>query len=247
MSTRLVNITLRVAYDGSRLYGWQKTPDGPTVEDELKKVLEQILRHKVELNAASRTDRGVHALGQVVSFQAQKVPSLVSLNRLLPDDIAVLEVAEVADDFHATLSAKSKLYRYDLASTPYQIPQRRLYEWHYPAKLSLPLMRKAAKKLVGKKDFRAMTNKKPSEPYADTVRRVTSIEIVETAPQNYQIFISGENFLYKMIRNLVGLIVWVGAGKIDPAEIPAILKSKDRKKGPLSAPAHGLTLIELLY
>ena len=238
-------IKLTVAYDGTGYRGWQKTKEGASIEGELQASLEQILQQKISLNAAGRTDRGVHALGQVVSFEASRLPSLISLNQLLPPDIAILSVEEVPQNFHATLSAKSKTYRYELTHATYQIPQRRFFEWHYPHRLDAERMFQAAKMLTGKRDFKSLTNQKKGETYATTVRTVESIT-VETMPEGQVILtFKGENFLYKMVRNLVGLIVYVGAGKIDLKDIAPILEAKDRRLAAMSAPAHGLTLMRV--
>jgi len=243
LCSQLRNFRLKLAYDGTRFFGWQKTPDGPTIEEELQKVLEKILQQKIKLNAASRTDRGVHALSQTVNFKAFKAPSFISINRLLPPDMALLEIKEVPLNFHATLCAKSKTYRYEMTSAPFQMPCKRWYEWHYPANLDLELMQAAAKLLIGKKDFQALTNYRSYDLYAHTVRDVYAITVDETSPQSYRFTLTGESFLYKMIRNLVGLIVWVGDKKISLREVQALLDSKDRRKAGISAPACGLTLV----
>lgn len=241
------NIKLTCSYDGTRYLGWQKSRSGPSIESELEAVLEKILQHPVKLSAASRTDRGVHAVEQVISFRAKKIPSLISLVRLLPKDITVTKVEEVDPDFHATLHAKSKIYRYQLTSKPFQIPLNRLYEWHYPYQLDIDLMRQGAKFLIGTHDFKALTNKRADEDYESTVRTLSSILIEEPSRQNYVITVTGKSFLYKMVRNIVGLLLFVGRGEIHPKEVPNLLKSLDRKKCPVSAAAHGLTLLRQIF
>lgn len=234
-------LKLIIAYDGTHYFGWQKTKTGPSIEASLQKVLETILQQPIKLNAASRTDRGVHALSQTVSFEATKVPSLISLNQLLPKDIAAISIEEAPQGFHATLHCQKKIYFYDLATTPYQLPQRRLYEWHFPRKLDRERMQEAAQLLIGTQDFKSLTNRKKNETYASTIRQVIAIEIQEQEGF-FRLTFTGKNFLYKMIRNLVGLIAYAGVGKIDPRFIPTILAAKDRRLAALSAPAHGLTL-----
>lgn len=240
------NVSLTLAYDGTRYFGWQKTKTGPSIEATLQQVLETILQQPIRLNVASRTDRGVHALSQTVNFEAAKTPPLVSLNQLLPKDIAVLEVKQVPPSFHATLSCLSKTYIYDIATTPFQLPQRRLYEWHFPRKLYKEPMQEAAKFLRGTQDFKSLTNRKKNEIYTDTVREVMAI-IIEEREGGLRLLFEGRNFLYKMVRNMVGLIVYAGIGKIDPSEIPTILASKDRRLAALSASAHGLTLLNQTF
>ena len=127
-----LNLKLVCAYDGTRYYGWQKTAAGPSIEEELERVLEQILQQKVSLSAASRTDRGVHAMEQVVSFHAARLPSLISLNQLLPKDIQVTALSEAPADFHATLSAKGKLYRYNLSCAPFSDSPKKVLRMALP-------------------------------------------------------------------------------------------------------------------
>lgn len=240
------NLKLTIAYDGTNYFGWQKTKTGPSIEASLQAVLETILQQPIKLNAASRTDRGVHALSQTISFKAPKIPSLISLNQLLPKDIAAISVEPAPENFHATLDCQKKIYYYDLMTTPYQLPHRRLYEWHFPRKLDLKRMREAAKYLIGTQDFKSLTNRKKNEAYASTIREVLEIAIEEQRG-HFRLTFIGKNFLYKMIRNLVGLIVYAGVGKLEPCSIPAILAARDRRLAALSAPAHGLTLLRQIY
>lgn len=237
------NLKLTCSYDGTRYHGWQKADAGPSIEEELSQALETILQHKVRLSAASRTDRGVHALGQVVSFQAVKIPALASLNKLLPQDIRVVDIKIANTDFHATLSAKRKIYRYRLTNATFQMPHERLYQWHYPYSLDLSLMKKGIPYLVGEHDFETLTNHREDKTYESTIRKIDSITIEEVRKNEFEIYVKGKSFLYKMVRNLVGLLLFVGRGRIKPEDIPAILASKDRKTAGVSAAACGLTLI----
>ncbi len=246
------NIKLIVAYDGTNYKGWQETKEGPSIESALQKALSQILRHQVSLTAASRTDAGVHAEGLAVNFHSAKSgidlgKLVLGLNALLPDDIAVLSAAFVPDSFHATIDSRAKEYRYTICTLPYRLPQERLYVWHYPYPLDLSKMRLAAEKLVGTHDFLSFCNAKKNEEYSDTVRTVLGIEIEEREPGKIVIKISGTSFLYKMARNIVGLLVYVGRGKIPLDEVEKILESKDRTQGGITAPAHGLALHQVFY
>ena len=203
-----INIKLTVAYDGGNYLGWQKTTMGPSIEETLQQVLEKILQEQIILQAASRTDAGVHAKGQIVNFLTQKNPSLkrlkISLNCLLPKDIAVMDV-EMADiDFHPTLDCRSKEYHYSVCYGTAQLPQHRFYSWHYPHALDISAMRAAALLLTGEHDYAAFCNFKKNHAYAHYVRQVELIDIIELPEELLCIRVRGNNFLYKMVRNLVG-------------------------------------------
>jgi tRNA pseudouridine38-40 synthase len=246
-----VNIKLLLAYDGTGYLGWQKTKEGPSIEEALQLVLETILQEKVLLQAASRTDAGVHALGQVVNFSTKKDLDLdkfqLSLNSLLPKEIVVREVEVVAEKFHPTLDCEGKTYEYRVCAGRQQLPVYRLYSWHFRAPLDLKAMLGAANELVGVHDFSAFCNVKKNETYADYVREVKSIEIYQEDGDRFIFFISGNHFLYKMVRNIVGTLVYVGCGKMRVEEIRGLLEGKDRTKIGVTAPAHGLTLKEVFF
>lgn len=246
-----INIRLLIAYDGTRFLGWQKANTGSTIEGVLQAVLEKILQHPIFLQAASRTDAGVHAAGQVVNFLSkspldyQKLQ--YTLNRLLPKDIVVLEASEEHLDFHPTLDVVEKEYRYFLCYHPTQNPQTRLYSWHYPYPLDLSLMRQAAKLITGTHDFATFCNLKNKTSYPHTTRTINRIEIREEPNENLLFVICGANFLYKMVRNIVGTLVYVGCGKISGEAIPGIIGTGKRTFAGITAPAHGLSLHRILY
>lgn len=248
------NIRLTVAYDGTHYLGWQKTPNGPTIEEALESALTTILRKRVALQAASRTDAGVHAAGQVVNFIVDETIDPLtlerwkgSLNGLLPRDIAVLAVELAPDDFHPTLQCTGKEYRYHLCTTPAQLPHLRLYSWHYPYQLDIAAMKRASRYFVGEKDFAAFCNEKKNCTYDNYVRRIDSIAIVESDAGRLRIDITGNHFLYKMVRNIVGTLVYVGCGKIDESDVPTIIESGDRTQAGITAPNHGLFLQKVMY
>lgn len=236
-----------ISYDGTHYLGWQNNKNGPSIEATIQSALEQILQHPIKLQAASRTDAGVHAHAQVINFFSPKKIQLISINSLLPTDIAVLSIEETEASFHPTLDAKEKEYRYNLCTTPWQYPIKRFTSWHYPKKLDLSLMHKAAKQLTGTHDFLAFTNKKQNETYDCTTRTLSSIAIHSPQEGCLEFTLKGKNFLYKMVRNLVGTLVYVGEGKITTEEIDSILLSKKRIKAGVTAPAHGLTLYKISY
>lgn len=245
------NIKLVIAYDGTRYFGWQATPTGPSIEETLQQTLEQILQHPVALQAASRTDAGVHAIGQVVNFITSKSPDLVrltiSLNQLLPKDVAVMDASFMDEAFHPTLDVTGKTYRYSLCNGTYQLPQLRGFSWHYPHALDLDAMKAAATLMQGQHNFSALCNQKKHHPYHDYVRLVSNIEFDQQEHHELLITVHGQNFLYRMVRNLVGTLVYVGVGKIAVDEVPTILSSQQRILAGPTAPAHGLTLVKVLY
>lgn len=246
------NIKLTIAYEGEAYCGWQKTKAGPSIEKTLTDILEKILQEPITLQAASRTDAGVHAESQVLNFFTSKKNLrldrlCISLNRLLPNDIVVRHAEKVHDDFHPTLDCLAKEYHYWICCRPYQMPQHRRYSWHIHHALNFSAMRQAASLLIGCHDFSSFTNVKKNETYADYVREVQAIEIVEHPHQRVQVIIKGNHFLYKMVRNIVGTLVYVGVGKLEIEAIPRILKARDRSLAGMTAPAYGLTLFKLYY
>jgi tRNA pseudouridine38-40 synthase len=240
------NIKLILTYEGTRFLGWQKTAMGPSIEEELEKILAQVLRHEVALQAASRTDAGVHAEGQVVNFFTEAEIPLErlqkSLNGLLPSDISVLKIEEAPTKFHPTLDSRGKEYNYFVCLGQAQLPFYRHFSWHFGYPVDVQKMVKGAGYLIGKRDFSALTNERQEE----NVREIFDIGI-EEMNDRLKIRVSGNNFLYKMVRNIVGTLLYVGCGKLDVEELPRILESKDRSRAGVTAPAHGLLLKEVFY
>lgn len=234
------NTKLIIAYDGTNYFGWQNVGDNPSIEKALQDAIFKLTQVKPRLNAASRTDRGVHAEGQVVSFLGSKKITLAGLNALLPPDIRILSLEYVEDDFHATLNSKGKEYQYSICKSHVMSPFLRGYVWHYPRPISLDLMREGAKILVGEHNFSSFANNGENG-----VRNISSIEIIEN--EIIKINISGDKFLYKMARNLAGTLVYIGCEKIKLQDLDAILKSKKRELAGITAPAHGLCLKRVFY
>lgn len=229
-----------IAYDGTRYFGWQKTKTGPSIQEELEKAVWQITGETALFEAASRTDRGVHARGQVVQFALGKEKPqdklLLGLNAVLPNDIRVIELESKV--FHPTLDADGKEYHYRICTESAQNPTMRLYSWHFPHFLDLEAIQKAISHLLGTHDFSALANEEKNDP-------VCTLSSIEFDGKEFRI--KGNRFLYKMVRNLVGLLVYVGMGKIEVGRVPHILKSKDRKLAGVTAPAHGLYLHQVFY
>jgi tRNA pseudouridine38-40 synthase len=245
------NIKLVLTYDGTSFFGWQETKEGRSIEGTLSQALEQILQEKVNLQAASRTDRGVHALGQVVNFITSKQFTLnelkKSLNSLLPNDLRVISLNETDPLFHPTTSAIGKEYHYHLTYGEIQLPHLRLYAWHVPGQLNFEKMREGASYLLGTHDFSAFCNMRKNLNYTDKVRRIEELEILSMEEGKLKVMIRGNHFMYKMVRNIVGTLVYVGLGKLQPQDLLKILHSKCRPCAGVTAPAHGLHLHQIFY
>lgn len=247
MSAMTRNLKLTIAYDGTGYLGWQKTRMGPSIEEELEQALEQLLRHSVALQAASRTDAGVHAERQIVNFFSNSRLECWRIQRgvntLLPADIRVHIVEEVEGRFHPTLDAQAKCYLYRISTERVQMPHLRHLSWHVPFPLKFAAMQEAAQHLIGEKDFTALSNRRKGEK-DDRVCCIHSIAFEEWEG-GLQIAIVGDRFLYKMVRNIVGTLVDVGLGKLKNVE--QILASRNRPHAGVTAPAHGLSLYQVLY
>jgi len=246
------NYKLTIAYDGTRYLGWQDNNSGPSIEGSLCGAIGRILQETITLQAASRTDGGVHASGQVVNFITEKEILCItkfqrSINALLPCDISLRSMEAVPLDFHPTVQCKMKEYHYTVSFCSIQLPENRLYSWHYPYPLDLVKMRRAALYFIGRHDFIAFSNKKISEEYTTTVREVQRLDIIELPNEQLRFEIEGAHFLYKMVRNIVGSIVYIGCNKVDSDLIPHILKTRDRKQAGVTAPSHGLCLKKIIY
>ncbi len=230
-----------ISYDGTRYLGWQKTKEGASIQESLEQALFKITGEKGPIEAASRTDRGVHAEGQVIQFRSAGKNLLRAFNALLPPDIRLIQLEE--KEFHPTLDAALKEYRYRLCLSPVQEPIYRLYSWHCHTPLNLNRMKQAAQDFLGTHDFTAFAN----EPEKNTVCTIEKIEFTEPSLGRLQIAISGNRFLYKMVRNITGTLLYIGCGKLPENSIPFLLASRDRKLAGVTAPAHGLFLHKVHY
>ncbi|MBM3183962.1 MAG: tRNA pseudouridine(38-40) synthase TruA [Chlamydiae bacterium] len=237
---------LILAYDGTHFLGWQKTKIGRSIQGSLQSAIFQITQEDILPEAASRTDRGVHAEGQVVSFALSKTwdPRRLqfALNSTLPREIRVMSLKEAPKDFHPTLDAIEKEYHYNVCTGTTQDPTLRLYSWFFRFPISLKKMRKGASFLMGINDFSAFANETKENP-------ICHLKNIEIFPSNDTIrfAITGDRFLYKMVRNIVGTLLYIGCGKLEAEKIPEILASKDRTQSGMTAPAHGLTLYRVQY
>ncbi len=243
------NIKLTLSYEGTNYLGYQYTKEGPTVEKYLKEVLEKILQQKVRLQAASRTDAGVHAEGQVVNFYLQKERCLdqllKSLNQLLPKDIRIFSIEKVPFSFHPTLDAIQKEYHYCIDTSFVQLPFNRFFSWHYFTPLDLEKMKIAATYFLGNHNFDSFRNESYAKP-KNTFCLLHRCDLIYEK-KNIYFIICGNRFLYKMIRNLVGTLVFVGNGKLSLEEAKELLLKKTRSLVGITAPAHGLILKKIFY
>jgi len=242
---------LCLAYDGTEYYGWQRTHDGPTIEELLSNALKHIFQEPTHLIAASRTDRGVHAFGQVVAFRTQRAISdysrlIISINALLPSDIRVTAAHATTNNFHPTLDAIKKQYRYLISVGPVQPPFNRTTHWHVHYPLDKNLLYKSAEHCIGTHDFRGLCNFRKDLNDEDTIRTVYDIKIVENKNQ-VAIDIEANKFLYKMARNIVGTLIWIARKKIPETALQQAIRSRKRALAGVTAPAHGLTLMKVFY
>jgi len=245
------NFKLTLEYDGSGFKGWQSQSQGErTVQDELERVLFQIFKVRVVAIASGRTDSGVHALGQVVSFKAEtkmkSVEILRALRALLPTDMMALDVKEVDLDFHAQYNVKSKTYRYTILNRPYSSAFQRNHCHFFPHPLNLTRMREEAKFFVGKKDFKSFEATDLSRPKHTTVRTIKKMVILKKGHW-ITIDIQADGFLYKMVRNIVGTLLEAGRGRLAKGEVKRIIQKKDRTKAGETAVPQGLCLMEVKY
>lgn len=238
-----------LAYDGTRYSGWQRLGgNAETLQGRIEAVLTRLLEEPVEIAGSGRTDAGVHARGQVVSFHTKKnMPPdklMAQLNHYLPGDISILKISLADERFHARYNAVKKVYRYQIWNAQLQNPLERRYRHHVPEPLNLMAMREAADLLLGTRDFTAFTSMKSKKKSA--VRTLEEITISSKGPVMDITFI-GDGFLHHMVRILASTLLEVGAGRLEPGRMKEILDEKDRSKaGPL-IPPQGLILWAVDY
>lgn len=261
MSLQLTEkLKIVVAYDGTAYLGWQdngwRPPasphSSPFIEGVLRQALETLLQHPIRLEAASRTDAGVHADGQVVTFKAmgrrKELPAfLASLNALLPKDIRALSIAVAPENFNPALDACGKEYHYRLFHGLVLPPHERWTAWHYPYPLDYEAMAAAADKLVGEHDFAAFCLNKKQSAYESTIRTLSELNVVSYGFERVLFRICGDNFLYKMARTIVGTLLGVGRKIISLDELERLLLHHDRTRAGVTAPPQGLTLFRVFY
>ena len=242
------NIKLTIEYDGKEFNGWQKQPNKLNIQGEIERAIEAITGEKVELNASGRTDAGVHALGQVANFKVEsKIPiekMAIAINSQVKNSIRVINAEEVDENFHSRYNCKQKTYRYIINNSPYGSSIYRGLEYHMPIKLDFEKMEKAIKYFEGEHDFKAFKSSGTSSK--SSVRTIYKTEL-KKEEDRIIIEITGNGFLYNMVRIISGTLVDVGLGKIKPDAIPQIIESKDRTKAGKTLPPQGLYLINVEY
>lgn len=242
------NIKLKLEYDGTYFCGWQKQINGRTVEAVLQHAIEKIVKEDIKLIGCSRTDSGVHAKEYVVAFKTNsKIPAEKfkdAINTKLPKDIVVLYSEEVSEEFHPRYHTKGKTYCYTILNSELPKAIGKDYMYHFKWKLDVDKMVKAAKYFIGTHDFNAFRSLGGS--VKTTVRTIWDIKI-EKDEEFIKIYVSGDGFLYNMVRIIVGTLIQVGRSKIEPAEIENIINQKDRKNAGKCAPAEGLCLEKVFY
>ena len=253
------NLKLTLSYDGAEFSGWQVQPGLPTVQGTLASAIGRITGEKVLPQGSGRTDAGVHALAQIVTFVTESsVPTanfVKALNDILPAAVRVLEVAEAPVDFHARHSAHAKMYRYRIYRESICPPFLARYVWHYPYRLDEKAMARAAELVVGERDFTSFAAVDPERgregETASNVRRIfsSSWEPREEERQEKELVytVQGSGFLHHMVRNLVGTFILVGRGTLQVEDVTRILEAKNRSAAGATAPASGLYLVNVEY
>ncbi|MBP3489916.1 MAG: tRNA pseudouridine(38-40) synthase TruA [Roseburia sp.] len=243
------NYRMAIQYDGTRYRGWQSLSDtDATIQGKLETVLSQMTGEEVAVIGSGRTDAGVHAIGQVANFHLQGTfdehALLADLNRYLPEDIAVSSLELVDDRFHSRYQATRKTYRYRIHTG--EIPEvfERKYVYDYRTPLDVGRMREAAGLLCGTHDFKSFCGNRRMKK--STVRTIYEIR-VEELPGELQLYFTGDGFLQNMIRILTGTLIEIGDGRRAPQDVTRILAAKDREAAGYTAPACGLTLINVEY
>lgn len=238
-------VLLTVAYDGTAYHGWQIQSNGITIESELNRCLTELLHEPIQVIGASRTDAGVHALGNIAVFDTvARMPAdkiSYALNQRLPEDIRIQNSREVPQDWHPRHVESRKTYEYRIYRGTFAMPTRRLYTYFTYHALDVDAMRRAARYLEGEHDFKSFCQ--TGAQVESTVRRIYSLELEEQGPE-LVLRVCGGGFLYNMVRIIAGTLMEVGQGKRRPEDMEAILAARDRRAAGPTAPAQGLTLVK---
>ena len=242
------NIKLIIEYDGKEFNGWQRQPNKLNIQGTIEQAISKITGEDCELFASGRTDAGVHALGQVANFKTnstipiEKIP--IALNTNLKKSIRIIDAEEVDENFHSRLSCKKKTYRYIINNSKSGTAIYRNLETNISEKLDVEKMKVAVKYFEGEHDFKAFRASGTSSK--SSVRTIYNADVYM---QEGRIFIelTGNGFLYNMVRIIAGTLVDVGSGKIEPKEIPSIIESRDRSKAGKTLPPQGLYLVKVEY
>ncbi len=241
-------IFLEIAYDGTNYSGWQVQNNAVSIQETIDKALSEWLGEEIHTIGASRTDAGVHARGNVAVFDTESlIPAdkfAFGLNARLPEDISIQESFEVPAEFHPRFTETIKTYEYKILNRKFPDPTRRNDSLFYYGKLNVDAMNEAASYLVGPHDFKSFCA--VNHDAKTTVRTIYSA-MVDKDGDLITFEITGNGFLYNMVRIIAGTLIEVGKGKMKPEDIKMIMEARDRQKAGPTAPAHGLTLVEIEY
>ncbi len=246
----MVRLKLTVAYVGTNFFGWQRQKNKRTVQKTLEDVISRICERRIVVYGASRTDSGVHALGQVahcdIPDEKSHIPWIRAINSLLPSDVCVTKVEKVDRSFHARYSSKQKTYSYTIWKCwDYVLPQRFPFVWRC-GEVDEDAMEEASKLFIGTHDFAAFQNS--GSDTKSTIRTIFTIKREKGLfPEETKWIFIGNGFLKQMVRNIMGALVAVGKGKVSIEELKEIFLKKDRRLAPATAPASGLCLEEVKY
>jgi len=250
------NFKITIEYDGTNYRGWQiqnrknKNSKLKTIQEEIENALNRVFGKNIYLIGSGRTDKGVHALGQVANFKCGTHLTTMdirnALNSYLPPDIRIIKVEEVEENFHARFLAKSKIYRYIIFNRKIPSPFYRNYSWWIKEKLDFQAMRKTTRIFLGKHNFKAFASVDPKRKSKNFVRTIKNFSLKKDG--NFLVFeIEADGFLYNMVRNIIGTVIEVGKGKLTILDLKKILKSKDRRLAGPPAPSQGLFLVRVKY
>lgn len=241
-------IRLVVSYDGTNYCGWQIQPNGITVEEVLNRTICKMTGEAIAVIGASRTDSGVHAMGNVAVFDTESTipPERFSyaLNQRLPDDIVIVSSDEVPADWHPRYRNCEKTYEYHILNTRIPVPTKRLTNYFVSFPLDEKKMQQAAEYLKGEHDFVSFCNVRTD--VEDTVRTITALDVLRNG-EEITVRITGNGFLYNMVRIIVGTLIRVGRGFYEPEQVREILEAKNRKAAGVTAPPQGLMLVRIDY
>ncbi len=241
-------VKLVVAYDGTNYHGWQVQDNGITIEEVLNQTISELVQEDIKVIGASRTDAGVHACGNVAVFDTEsRIPGdkfSFALNQRLPEDIRIQESCEVDADFHPRYADTVKTYEYNILNRRFELPSKRLYAafCYYP--MDIERMNQAAAYLVGEHDFKSFCS--AGAQVQTTVRTIYAVNVTKEDDMVH-IRITGNGFLYNMVRIIAGTLIQVGTGLMESEQMKEILEARDRSKAGPTAVAKGLTLVEIRY
>jgi tRNA pseudouridine38-40 synthase len=244
-------LKLTLQYDGTNYVGWQRQPMGQSIQGLLEDALAPIEGRAVTVHGAGRTDAGVHAIAQVASFSLDALLDEATLaralNAVLPEDVRIIKVEETAPGFHARFDARAKTYEYRILNAPFADAFMFRYAWHIPQPLDFERMREAAIPLIGRHDYAVFQG--TGSTVHSTERTIEGIEWEAGGSFDRPLVfrVTGDGFLRHMVRNIVGTLVEVGAGRLAPEGMPAILASRSRARAGRTAPARGLFLLQVRY